>query len=143
MRLIVDAQNLRHGWSLGPASPGSDSGPASFWRALRRKSNRLHFFWSAYGKGQRSSQLFANGFGLREQIQIVGSTGLGISSTHVEAAKGMYAHHRAGGFAVQVQIADMEFAHGAVELLAARAVGGTGEAELGAIGDGERVGKIA
>jgi len=36
------------------------------------------------------------------------SAGLGIRAGHVEAAKGMRADHRAGAFAVQIEIADVE-----------------------------------
>src|ERR1700694_4286141 len=45
--------------------------------------------------------------GLRKQIQVVGATGLGISSGHIEASEGVRADHRTRAFAVDVKIADV------------------------------------
>src|SRR2546429_4353885 len=53
----------------------------------------------------------------RSQQQIIFSTGLGVCSRHVEAAKRMGTHHSAGAFAVQIQIADVEHFFGLPDLL--------------------------
>ena len=51
----------------------------------------------------------------------------------------MRAHHRTRAFAIDVQIADMEFAHRAFDLVARAGVNRASQAELGVIGDIERV----
>ncbi len=52
---------------------------------------------------------------LQEEQQVVGTAGFGVGAAHVEAAKGMNAHDRAGALAVQVQVADVEVALGPLE----------------------------
>src|SRR5260370_9764741 len=83
--------------------------------------------------------LFAYRFGLGEQIQVVRAAGFGIGSRHVEAAEGMRTDHGARTFAVDVQVANLEFADGAIDLVARAGVNGSGQAELGVIPDFQRV----
>jgi hypothetical protein len=47
-------------------------------------------------------------FRLKELEEIVGSTGFRIRSRHIEAAKRMSADHRAGTFAIDIQISYKE-----------------------------------
>ena len=51
----------------------------------------------------------------------------------------MGAHHGSRTLAVDVEIADVEIAHGAVDLVARLGVNRAGEAEFGIVGDFERV----
>ena len=51
----------------------------------------------------------------------------------------MRAHHRAGAFAIDVEIADVELAHGAVDLVLRAGVDGAGQSELGVVGDFQRM----
>src|ERR1035437_9309924 len=55
----------------------------------------------------------------------------------------MRAHHRSGAFAVQVEIAYVELAPGAVEFLARTGVDGAGKSELSVVGDFEGVIEVA
>src|ERR1700690_91836 len=87
--------------------------------------------------------LFAHAFRLGKEVEVVGATGLGIGAGHVEAAEGVRAYHRSRAFAVQVEVAYMKLAHGAVEFLARTGVDGTGESELGVVGDFEGVIEVA
>ena len=82
---------------------------------------------------------FRHRLGLREQIQIIGAAGFGIGAGHVEAAEGVGSYHGAGAFAVDVEIAHVEVAAGAVDLVAGLGVDCAGEAELGVVGDFEGV----
>ena len=52
---------------------------------------------------------FRDRFRLQEVQQIVLSACLGIRSRHIETAERMSSDHRAGAFAVQVQIADVKY----------------------------------
>ena len=83
--------------------------------------------------------LFSYRLRLREQIQIVGATGLGICAGHVESAEGVRAHHRARALAVDVEVAHVEVAPGAVDLVARFGIDGARETELGVVGDFEGV----
>src|SRR5580658_3172887 len=47
----------------------------------------------------------------------------------------MRAYHRSGALAVQIEIADVELAHGAIEFLARTGIDGAGQSELGVVGD--------
>ena len=87
----------------------------------------------------RLADLLSYRFGLREQVQVIRAAGLRIGARHVEAAEGMRADHRAGALAVDVQVADVELADGAVDLVARLGVDRAGQAELGVVGDLERV----
>src|SRR5579864_7000024 len=51
----------------------------------------------------------------------------------------MCADHRAGALAVDVEIADVEFMDGSVDLVAGTGVDGASESELGVVGDLKRV----
>jgi len=53
------------------------------------------------------------------------------------------AHHRSRTLAVQVEVADVELAHGAIQFLARTGVDGAGQTELGIVGDFEGVIEIA
>jgi len=55
-----------------------------------------------------TTHLLRNRLRLREEQQIIRAAGLGIRSRHIEATKGMRAHHGSSAFAVQVQIAHKE-----------------------------------
>src|SRR5262249_6145241 len=68
---------------------------------------------------------------------------LGVSAGHVEAAEGMCADHGAGAFAVEIEIARLEFIARALQLFARTGVNGAGQPELGVVGDVERVIEIA
>ena len=76
---------------------------------------------------------------MREQVQIIRAAGLGIGARHVEAAEGMRADHRSGALAVDVEVADVELADRAIDLVARVGVDRAGQAELGVVGDFERV----
>src|SRR5712692_3172272 len=88
---------------------------------------------------KNSDDLFAHRLALGEQIQVIRAAGLGIGARHVESAEGMRAHGGSRALAVDVQVADVEFADGAVNLLARFGVNGAGQAELGVVGNLERV----
>src|SRR5450755_2599305 len=51
----------------------------------------------------------------------------------------MRADHRTRAFAIDVEVADVELADGTVDLVARLGVDGAGQAELGVVGDFERV----
>ena len=67
---------------------------------------------------KRSAEFLSHRLCLREQVEIIRAAGFRIGARHVEAAEGMRAHHRAGALAVDVQVADVEFLDGAVDLVA-------------------------
>src|SRR5216683_1759541 len=75
--------------------------------------------------------LLADTFPLREEVEIVWSAGFRIGAGHVEAAEGMRAYHRSRALAIQVEVAYVELAHGAIEFLARTGVDGAGQTELG------------
>src|SRR5438874_7089926 len=83
--------------------------------------------------------LFADRFGLREQVQIIRAAGFGVGSRHIEAAEGMRTYDRSRALAVDVQVADVELLHGAFNLRARTGVDGAGQAKLGIVGDLERM----
>src|SRR5712664_1646665 len=66
----------------------------------------------------RSSDLFCYRLCLREQIQVVGAAGFGIGAGHVEAAERVSTDHRSRALAVDVEVAYVEVAAGAVDLIA-------------------------
>jgi len=55
----------------------------------------------------------------------------------------MRAHHRSRAFAVQVEVADVELAHGTIEFLARTGVDGAGQPKLGVVGDLQRMIEVA
>ncbi len=79
--------------------------------------------------------------GLREQVQVIRAAGFGIGAGHVEAAEGVGADHGSGAFAVDVEIAYVELAFGAVDLVAGFGIDGAGQAELGVVGDFQALSK--
>ena len=81
----------------------------------------------------------ADGFGLREEIEIIGAARFGIGAGHIESAEGMGADHGSGAFAIDVEIADMEFVLGALDFFGRLGVNRAGEAVVGVVGDGQRV----
>src|SRR6202035_4733553 len=87
--------------------------------------------------------LLADAFRLCEQIQVVRAAGLRIGARHVEAAEGMRAHHRTRALAVQVEVADVELAYGAIQFLARTGVDCAGQAKLGVVRDFERLIEVA
>src|ERR1019366_893683 len=113
------------------------------WHEKRPPAGGLLNFPKRYPGLLSLPDLLADALGLREQVEIVRSAGLGIGAGHVEAAEGVRAHHRSRALAVQVEVADVELAHGAVEFLARAGVDGAGQAELGVIGDFEGMVEVA
>src|SRR5215831_9859124 len=95
--------------------------------------------WLRSRRSCGSDDLFSHRLGLCEQIKVIRATGLRIGSRHVEAAERMGAHHRARALAVDVQVADVEVADGAVNLVARAGVDGPGQSELCVVGDFERM----
>ena len=85
------------------------------------------------------ADFFGDALGLGEEEEIVGAAGFGVGAAHVEAAEGVGADHGSGALAVEVEVADVEFFAGAVELVAGAGVDGSGQAVLGVVGDGEGV----
>src|SRR5947209_10716366 len=57
-------------------------------------------------------------FGLEEEAEVVAPAGLRVSAAHVEAAERVYADERARALAVEVEVADVELAPRAFELVA-------------------------
>src|SRR5271165_506375 len=88
---------------------------------------------------QDLADFLSDHFRLREQVQVVRPAGFGIRARHVETAEGMRAHHRSGALAVDVEVADVELANGAVNFVARLGVDGASQAELGIVGNFERV----
>src|SRR5579864_4123014 len=78
-------------------------------------------------------------FRLCEQIQIVRAAGLGVGARHIETAERMRADHSACAFAVDVQIADVKLAEGALDLVARLGIDRSREAEFGIVGNFKRV----
>src|ERR1043165_6950240 len=78
-------------------------------------------------------------FGLEEEGEIVAPAGLRVRAAHVEAAEGVRADERACALAVEVEVADVELAARALQLLAVVRVDRAGQAVLRVVGDAERV----
>jgi hypothetical protein len=55
----------------------------------------------------------------------------------------MRAYHRSRALAVEVEIADVEFADGAIEFVARTGIDCAGQSELGVVGDFQRVVEVA
>src|ERR1039458_6393781 len=87
-----------------------------------RRSSAAIFAFSA-----ARLQLLPDGFSLAEQIQVIRAARLGIRARHVEPAEGVRAHNRAGALAVDIQIAGVELAFGAFDLIFTGGVDRTGE----------------
>src|ERR1700758_3418610 len=64
------------------------------------------------------TNLFAYRLALVKQVGVIRAAGFRVGARHVESAKGMRADHGSRTFAVDIEITDMEFANGAVNLLA-------------------------
>src|SRR5574340_710212 len=73
--------------------------------------------------------LLADALGLGEQEEVIRSARLGVGARHIEAAKRVRAHDGARALAIDVQVADVELALAALDLLAAGGVDGAGQAE--------------
>src|SRR6266702_7483478 len=69
--------------------------------------------WSVFKK---LNNLLAHSFSLREQVEVIRSTGFGICARHVESAKRMASYRRTRAFAIDVEIADMELTDRALNL---------------------------
>src|SRR6267154_3003377 len=78
-------------------------------------------------------------FGLHEQKEVITAAGFGIGARHVEAAKRMHPDERAGAFTIQIKIADMKFAAGALKLNLVSRVHCARQAELSVVGYSQRV----
>src|ERR1051326_8955792 len=89
------------------------------------------------------SDFLSDAFCLREKIKVIGASGLGIRSRHIEAAERMRAHHRARALAIEVQIADVETLSGLAQMLGVVREDGAGEPVLRVVGELERVLEIA
>jgi hypothetical protein len=61
------------------------------------------------------ADFLADGFSLGEEVEIIGAAGFGIGAGHIESTEGMRTDHCAGTFAIDVEIADVEFVFGAFD----------------------------
>lgn len=93
--------------------------------------------------GRGSGDFFGDGFGLDEPEEVVGATGFGVGTGHIETAEGLGADHGAGAFAVEVEVADVEAVGGELEAGGVGGVGGAGEAVLAIVGEFEGVFEVA
>src|ERR1043165_1166687 len=109
------------------------------WPVVSGEGARLEQFTYRLNPSLAANYFLANRLGLGEQVEIVGSAGLRVGSRHIEAAERMGAHHGAGALAVDVQVADVELAPGALDLLRRRRVDRSGEPEVRTVGDVQRV----
>src|SRR6476646_1022837 len=108
-----------------------------FSKTVCKKKRRSH--GRASNAKQMLDDLLAYRLRLREQVEIVRTARFGVGPGHIEAAKGMRADHRASALAVDVQVADVEFADGAFDLVTRTGVDRARETELGVVRDFERV----
>src|SRR5690348_1180720 len=114
--------------------PAPTMSPSCSWRATSAASFSFAARWSA---SLMKLQFLADRLGLAEEVQIVGAAGLGVGAGHIESAERIRADHRAGALAIDIEIADVELAHRAVDLLLAGGVDRAGQTVLGVVGDGE------
>lgn len=66
----------------------------------------------------RGLPAFGDGFGLEEMAQVVASARLAVRAGEVEAAEGLHVHQRAGDLAIEIEIPDLEFMPGALQMAA-------------------------
>src|SRR5229473_3312633 len=89
-----------------PAS--KEIGADDFWFTLEWQRNlpctRAPLFASAFTAGIWSLLLSRDGFGLGEQEQVISAACFRVGAGHIEAAEGVDADKRTGGFAVEVEI---------------------------------------
>jgi hypothetical protein len=93
------------------------------------------------GKGARAKlcNLLPDRLRLREQQQVIWSTGFRICARHIEAAEGMRPDNCASALAVDVKIANVEVAHRAVNFVFRLRIDAAGETEFGIVGDFQSV----
>src|SRR5689334_16062994 len=72
-----------------------------------------------------------NALALGKEQQVVLAARFWVGTAHVEAAKGLHAHQRPGTFAVEVQVADVEFPLGPFQPFGVAAEERPGQAVLG------------
>src|SRR5436305_7334161 len=89
------------------------------------------------------ADFFGGDFGLHEEAEVVAPAGLRVGAAHVEAAEGVRADERARALAVEVEVADVELAARALQLLAVVRVDGSGQAVLRAVGNPQRLVEVA
>src|SRR5579885_3573931 len=76
-----------------------------------------------------------DGFGLREEQEVVATAGFGVGAGHVEAAEGVDADERAGTLAIEVEVADVEVLFGLLDAFRVGRVERAGQAVFGLVGD--------
>src|ERR1051326_821275 len=109
------------------------------WPVVSGEVARFEQFTYRLKHSLAANYFLANRLGLGEQVEVVGSAGLRVGARHIEAAERMGAHDGSRAFAVDVQVADVELAPGALDLLRRRRVDGSGEPEVRTVGDAQRV----
>src|SRR5437763_3050393 len=85
------------------------------------------------------ADFFGGDFGLHEEAEVVAPAGLRVGAAHVEAAEGVRADERARALAVEVEVADVELAARALQLLAVVRVDRARQSVLRVVGDPKRV----
>ena len=85
---------------------------------------------------------FSHRFALGKQIQVIGPARLGIGAGHIESAEGMRGHRRARALAIDIEVADVELADSAGNLLLRFCVHCAREPELGIVGNFQRMVEI-
>src|SRR5205807_10034913 len=88
-------------------------------------------------------ELLSHRLSLRKQIQIIGPPGLRIGARHIESAERMRSCNSARAFAVDIQIAHVEFTNGPVNLVTRLRVDRSGQSKLRIIGDLEPVVEVS
>lgn len=105
---------------------------------------KILFHLSYIGQHQEPLELFfCDRLGLNELKQIVGAARFGIGAGHVEATEGVGANHRAGAFAIDVEVADKELVAGALNVFRVGGVDSAGEAVFTVVGQLEGVLEVA
>src|ERR671933_1548511 len=82
-------------------------------------------------------------FGLEEEGEVIAPARLRVGAAHVEAAEGVCADERARALAVEVEVADVELAARALQLLAVVRVDRAGQAVLRVVGDPDGLVEVA
>src|SRR2546427_9277317 len=85
------------------------------------------------------SNLLAHCFSLREQVEVIRSTGFGICARHVESAERMASYCGTCAFAIDVEIADMELTDRAFNLVTRAGIHSTSEAKFRIVRDLQRM----
>src|SRR5882672_9865983 len=76
---------------------------------------------------------------LHEQQKVIVTAGFRVGARHVEAAKRMHAHQRARALAIEIEIADVELAAGALDLRFVSRVNRAGQTKLRVVRDTQSI----